>query len=139
EQRASEEIPRARQQESDTAVILGDLLGTITVPQRAGKIFSDLYYRHEAEIHHILNENLFLVLQTIGLVADALPTLRLMSERNGELLLDSATYARANNLYEEFRGLAGPQLTADLEETRSYLDRRTTKKDSGEVLINLNE
>lgn len=139
EQHVSEKTPGTQQRDSTTVVILGDLLGTIAIPEKAGEIFNDLYYRNETEIYRILNENPFILWQTIGLVADALPSLRLMAAQGGKLHLDAPTYSRANNLYEEFRGLAGPQLTADLEKAKSYVDRRTKEKGSGEVLIDLNE
>jgi len=139
EQHVSEEPLGPQQKESSTAVILGNLLGTIAVPEKAGQMFDDLYYRNETEIYRILNENLLLLWQTICLVADALPTLRLMTAQGGKFHLDAPTYSRANDLYEVFRGLAGPQLAADLQKARSYVDRRTKQKGSGQVLIDLNE
>lgn len=139
EQQVSENMSRTQQKESTTVVVLVDLLGTIAVPEKAGQIFNDLYYRNQIEIYRILNENPFLLWQTIGLVANTLPALRSMAARGGKLHLDVPTYSRANDLYEEFRDLAGPQLSADLEAAKSYVDSRTEKRGSGQVLIDLNE
>jgi hypothetical protein len=126
-------------EEDGAATVIGDLLGEITVPNEAAILFNDLYYRNKAEVFRILNNNPYLVWETLGVVVEALPALRLIGDQDGKLYLDRATYARARSLFDHYHGLASPQLAADLDKTRSYVDSRTEEKDSGDVVIHLND
>ncbi|MCK8600579.1 hypothetical protein [Desulfoferrobacter suflitae] len=116
---------------------LENLLGEIVVPQNAAGMFNNLYSRHKTELYRILNNNPYMIWQTLLLVADSMPALRSMA--GGKLSLDGATYSRADTLYHEYLRLASPELAADLQKARGYVDGRTEQTDSGSVVIDLTD
>ena len=118
---------------------IDDLLGEIAVPPAAAKIFNELYYQNKTELYQILNNNPHIIWLTLGILGDSLPALRSIAENQGKMQLDATTYTKANNLYEECYTLASPQLAADLESAKSYVDQRTAMITSESVIIDLNE
>ena len=130
---------KAPETHEESIMDLDNLLGEIAVPDKAAEIFNDLYYRHKTELYQILNNNPYIIWQTLGLVGDSLPALRSMAKNSGKLKLDGTTYSKANNLYSEYFGLASPQLAADLQKAKLYVDQRTKRASSGSVVIDLNE
>jgi hypothetical protein len=129
--------PTSREQ--GATKVIGDLLGEITVPSEAAGFFNDFYNRNKTEVLRIFSDNPYLIWETLGVVVDALPSLRTIADQDGRLYLDGATYARANTLFERYRGLASSQLAADLDRTKSYVDSRTEGTDSGGRVIDLND
>lgn len=133
------ESARTPARDETTAAALGNLVGTIAVPEKASRMLNGVYERNKDEIYRILNENPYILWKTIGLVAGALPALTLITEQGGRLYLDRQTYSKANSLYEEYRELASPRFTAELDQTKSYIDQRTEETGSGDVVIDLNK
>lgn len=117
---------------------LGNLLSDVQVPQHTSKTFTDLYSKHKAEIDRILNDNPYLIWESIDVVLDALPALKSVPQNGGRLYIDKRLYSKATDLLSEIEALSSPELSHDLQQSWAFVQNRAKDSGQGAFVIDLN-
>ena len=111
----------------------------IEIQSPIGDEFAQVYHRHKAEIHQIVNQNPFLVWETVDLIVEVLPALRSVRPDDGKLYVDKRTFSKADDLFARCEALASPGLANDLRKARAQVDSRITEWDSERILVDLEQ
>ena len=117
---------------------LQGLVEELKIPPSTVARFEAVYWRHRPELYRIMTDNPGLLWKALGLVMDALPALRQVQDHQGKLVLTRILFARANNLWRQLQRLSSPGLAGDLQDIKTFVDRRTRSLDAKHVEIDLN-
>lgn len=134
----------ARESGGESAVrfaesLMENLVEGLDVPPAALSSFEALYQRHKVEIDDFVQDNPYLLWESLDVLLDALPGLKRVGETGGRLYVPRRTYARASQLVDDVASkLSGP-LARDLTRMKNLVHGLFQEGESGEMMIDLNE
>lgn len=92
-----------------------------------GREFIGLYYLHSTEINQIMTKNPGLSSKTASLLIKTLPAIEGAADTGKKLCLRTKTLSQINQILDEYKAQASPELAVAIEELRTFLKEQEQK------------
>jgi len=119
--------------------LMESLVEGVEVPVAALSLFEALYQRHKREIEQFIQDNPYVLWESLDVLADSLPGLKKLGEMEGRLYIPERAFAKASRLVDDIASKLSAPLSRDLTRTRNLVQSLFQESEDGQMMIDLNE